>query len=124
MWEAGGWLHRGDGLLMSYNSDQTALIQTTNAFNGLRIGGGILGAVGPLSTRLRIAETLAPLPVATHIAGRVDMLIPDLVKLNKPIWGAVDTSLDLLHRSSEIGGVRAFVFERRISVTLMVGIDL
>jgi hypothetical protein len=124
MWEAGGWLHRGDGLLMSYNSDQTKLIQTTNAFNGLRIGGGILGAVGPLSTRLRIAETLAPLPVATHIAGRVDMLIPDLVKLNKPIWGAVDTSLDLLHRSSEIGGVRAFVFERRISVTLMVGIDL
>jgi hypothetical protein len=124
MWQAGGWIHRGDGLLMSYNADQTALIQSSNAFNGFRVGGGIVGELGPISTRLRIAETLAPLPVATHMAVRTEMVIPDLVKWDKPIWGAVDTSLDLLHRSSEIGGVRAFVFERRIAVTLMVGVDL
>ena|GEM_PF-5289560 len=124
LWEVGGWFHRGDGLTMSYNADQTALIQTPNAFNGLRVGGGIVGQLGPLDTRLRIAETLAPLPVATHLAARVDMEVPDTTMMDKPVWGALDTTLDLLHRSNEIGDDSAFVFERRIAVTLMVGIDL
>jgi hypothetical protein len=124
MWEAGGWLHRGDGLLMSYNSGQTALVQKSNAFNGLRVGGGIVGSLGPLSTRFRIAETFAPLPVATHISARTEMVIPELEIWNKPVWGAVDASLDLLHGFGDVGGVRAFVFERRIAVTFMVGIDL